>query len=197
MFLDDDEFADAKKRGLRELSPKREQMTAKYSGAGTTNEDDDEIFGSAGGLHSPSSSRARMLAQQREIQLKNRQKAMQNGGMIRSSLDEMRSSADSQFTPAIRQFSAPKTVKDGSSDAQEGEESSEFRLPQARKPVAIPPRPTGRASRFSDDEDDEQDYRRKRQDNAPKARVRQTRYPLSSCLVLSLYTTFHGQFYHQ
>ena len=174
MFLDDSEFADEKKKGFtRESSPKREQLKAKYSGAGagTLQDVDDEIFGSAGALGSPSSSRARMLAQQRDIQLKNRQKAMQSGGMIRSSLDEMRSSADSQFTPAVRQFSAPKTVKDGSSDAQEGEESSEFRLPQARKPVSIPTRPTGRASRFSDDEDDEEDYRRKRQDNMPKARV--------------------------
>jgi hypothetical protein len=48
-------------------------------------EDDDEdggipAFGSAGGLATPSSSRARMLAQQRELQLKKRQTAMSSGG---------------------------------------------------------------------------------------------------------------------
>lgn len=40
------------------------------------------IFGSAGGLGTESSSRARMLAQQRELQLKKRQNAAQNGGII-------------------------------------------------------------------------------------------------------------------
>lgn len=37
-------------------------------------------FGSAGGIGTPSSSRARMLAQQREIQLKKRATAVQSGG---------------------------------------------------------------------------------------------------------------------
>ena len=39
-------------------------------------------FGSAGGIGTPSSSRARMLAQQREIQLKKRLSAIQSGGNI-------------------------------------------------------------------------------------------------------------------
>ena len=120
MFLDESAFEDDSKTfKRRDISPKREQMVAKYSGAANLQvedvddlEDKGDVFGSAGGLGTPSSSRARMLAQQREIQLKNRQKAMQSGGMIRSSLDEMRSSTDAQFTPAVRQFSAPKTVKD-------------------------------------------------------------------------------------
>ena len=50
------------------------------------NDDDDNdggrmpSFGSAGGIGTPSSSRARMLAQQRDIQLKKRQTAIQSGG---------------------------------------------------------------------------------------------------------------------
>ena len=54
-------------------------------------------------------SRARMLAQQREIQSKRRASAAASGGMIRSS-------QDNQFTPAVRQFSAPKSVRDGSAE---------------------------------------------------------------------------------
>ena len=63
-----------------------------------------------------SSSRARMLAQQRDLQLKKRQSAAQSNGMVRSSLDAKQSSpvrmGDEQFTPAVRQFSAPKTLRD-------------------------------------------------------------------------------------
>jgi hypothetical protein len=45
-------------------------------------DDDDDLpaFRSAGTLNTPSSSRARMLSQQREIELKKRQAQMQNGG---------------------------------------------------------------------------------------------------------------------
>lgn len=43
-------------------------------------EGEDDGFGSAGMLPGQSSSRARMLAQQREIQLKRRQAQMQNAG---------------------------------------------------------------------------------------------------------------------
>jgi hypothetical protein len=109
-------------------------------------EDDDDLpaFRSAGGLGTPANSRARMLAQQREIQLKKRQSNVQSGGfiysclsfyqydkttkqilifcigMIRSSVESvvasspMRNSTENQFTPAIRQFSAPKSVRDTS-----------------------------------------------------------------------------------
>ncbi len=69
-------------------------------------------------MNSASSSRARMLAQQRELQLKKRQNQVQTGGMIRSSIDSASntpskgSSNDGQFTPAIRQFSAPKAVRE-------------------------------------------------------------------------------------
>lgn len=79
------------------------------------NVDDPESDLSALGGGASSSSRARMLAQQRELQLKKRQSTLQSGGMVRSSIDssggdDLRSSTSSQFTPAIRQFSAPKAV---------------------------------------------------------------------------------------
>lgn len=82
--------------------------------------EDDEAqgFGSAGTLNSATSSRARMLAQQREIQMKKRQSLMQNTGMVRSSIDSTASGGGSpvrssgQFTPAVRQFSAPKHIKE-------------------------------------------------------------------------------------
>jgi hypothetical protein len=80
---------------------------------------DDDGFGSAGPVAAPSSSRARMLAQQRELQLKKRESATATGGMIRSSVDgpdTLRRSSENQFTPAVRQFSAPKAVKDHSAE---------------------------------------------------------------------------------
>ena len=89
--------------------------------------------------YSQSSGRARMLAQQRELQLKKRDAAAASGGMVRSSLDNpetifrLGASADNQFTPAVRQFSAPKSVKDSSADAAES--NSEFSRQPARKPV--------------------------------------------------------------
>jgi tubby-related protein 1 len=71
-----------------------------------------------------------MLAQQRDLQLKRRETAAVSGGMVRSSLENvdtifrLGASADNQFTPAVRQFSAPKSVKDTSADAMEA--NSEF-----------------------------------------------------------------------
>lgn len=43
-------------------------------------EDDEPSFNSAGTLNTPSASRARMLAQQRELQLKKRQTSVQTSG---------------------------------------------------------------------------------------------------------------------
>ncbi|RYY74689.1 hypothetical protein EON63_19470 [archaeon] len=71
-----------------------------------------------------------MLAQQRELQLKKRQSAVQSGGMMRSSLDSVGSGSPmlgsggggGQFTPALRQFSQPKTLRDS-------HEASEFSRP--------------------------------------------------------------------
>ncbi len=60
-----------------------------------------------------------MLAQQRELQLKKRESAAAGGGMIRSSTEGaegLRRSGENQFTPAVRQFSAPKAVKDMSAE---------------------------------------------------------------------------------
>ncbi len=120
-----------------------------------------------------------MLAQQRELQLKKRESAAATGGMIRSSFDNPESvfrlgaSADNQFTPAVRQFSAPKSVKDNSADAAES--SSEFsrtaRVPaKSVREEVDPPKPkkpikvVGRAAphdrqRDSDDEHDNNDVR--------------------------------------
>ena len=128
-------------------------------------------FGSAGGITAPSSSRARMLAQQRELQLKKRQAAIQSSGVIRSSsenvnfqenksdISALRNSTDSQFTPAVRQFSAPKAVKESSADVIEA--TSEFgrssTFVPANKPAAARP-----SKRYDDDEDEtfeDRDYR--------------------------------------
>jgi hypothetical protein len=86
-------------------------------------------LGSAGGIGTSSASRARMLAIEREKQMKKRNNSAQLGkymkhllkcvfkmtctlfieGMVRSSKD---STSDNvvQSTPAVRQFSAPRTV---------------------------------------------------------------------------------------
>ena len=56
-----------------------------YHDADNNNDDDDDgarmpSFGSAGGIGTPTSSRARMLAQQRDTQQKKRLSAYQSGG---------------------------------------------------------------------------------------------------------------------
>ena len=56
-----------------------------YHDAENNNDEDDDgarmpSFGSAGGIGTPTSSRARMLAQQRDIQQKKRLSAYQSGG---------------------------------------------------------------------------------------------------------------------
>ena len=83
-------------------------------------DDDVESFGGNTNI-AQSSSRARMLAQQRELLMKKRQDALESGGMVRSSTESsgnspLRKSAEHQFTPAVRQFSAPKSVKDASAE---------------------------------------------------------------------------------
>lgn len=59
--------------------------TTNYHDVDNNNDDDDDAarmpsFGSAGGIGTPTSSRARMLAQQRDIQQKKRLSAYQSGG---------------------------------------------------------------------------------------------------------------------
>ena len=170
MFLQEADFDED------ELSPQTNKLSANsnvplqplgYSsspnpkGSGMSNlnvldlDDNNEgTFGSAGGISTPNSSRARMLAQQREIQLKKRQSLIENGGMIRSSLDknddndnddgskgissnisQLRKSQAAQYTPAVRQFSAPKAVKESSTDFVH---STEFDKPQISKASARP-----------------------------------------------------------
>lgn len=120
-------------------------------------------YGNAG-MGTPQNGRARVLAQQREIQLKKRQSNLLSGGMVRSSLDSagapspFRQSTDSQFTPALRQFSAPKnTVKDPSLDASPEKDSEFTRKSRSNNPNN---NSTSRYNRhqnerdFSDDEDD-------------------------------------------
>lgn len=118
------------------------------------NDSDDDLrrnpnagYGSSGNVGTPASSRARMLAQQRDLQMKKRNSSLQNEGesllvsepmifdyfsyltvgivgMVRSSIENMSISNDiyghqgknSQFTPAVRQFSAPKTIRDTSAE---------------------------------------------------------------------------------
>ena len=100
-------------------------------------------FGSAGAIGTGASSRARMLAQQRELQLKKRHAAIQSSGMIRASADgpigdlaaQEDKKKDNKFTPAVRQFSAPKAVKDPSADISE--QNSEF---QGRNDSTLPRR---------------------------------------------------------
>lgn len=118
---------------------------------------EDDGFGSAG-LGNQASSRARMLAQQREIAMKKRQNSLSTG-MVRSSIEStasnsapspMRSSGDGQFTPAIRQFSAPKSVL---KDAEETRD----------RPLTGGPRSNNsRRSKYSDEEDEGRDRRQHR-----------------------------------
>ena len=95
---------------------------------GSTFDDKDSSFDGDGG---DGSSRARMLAQQRDIQLKRRSSAAQSGNMIRSVEVDTRGggpNTHSQFTPAVRQFSAPKSINDASADASP-DAKSEFSRP--------------------------------------------------------------------
>lgn len=177
MFIDENDLDDGfnKEREIPKYS--LAQSKAPTGGMATLNLEDDNDglppFGSAGGLGTPSSSRARMLAQQREIQLKKRQNNML-GGMVRSSIESNVSSSSpkpaqsSQFTPAVRQFSAPKSVRDSSNDASP-EKNSEFDRrggPKSNQPPSrgIASTENGRRNeRFSDDEDDDPRYRRAEQ----------------------------------
>ena len=84
----------------------------------TIEDEDEDLIPSIGPSATPgsSASRARMLAQQRDIQLKKRQSSLQGGGMVRSSREAvagaspLKPTSEQQFTGAVRQFSAPKAV---------------------------------------------------------------------------------------
>eukprot|EP01006_Ploeotia_vitrea_P033904 TRINITY_DN65658_c11_g2_i1.p1 TRINITY_DN65658_c11_g2~~TRINITY_DN65658_c11_g2_i1.p1 ORF type:complete len:648 (+),score=2.35 TRINITY_DN65658_c11_g2_i1:28-1971(+) len=171
MFLDDSAFdVDEVDNGFSNV-----KLSAPKGGNSTLNiqdveGDEDGGFGSAGNLAPQSSSRARMLAQQREIQLKRRQSSMQNAGMVRSSHDSNNNdsphnrSGNNQFTPAMPQFSAPKTNTNvNRSPKGENERNSEFNRP-ARPNVGYSGNSNGRPnSRYNkkevlEDEDDDDRY---------------------------------------
>jgi len=131
MFLNDDDFDEPDVDvPISRFAQVRRSTAGPRSGAGMmanskdreedNDDEDDGDFDGAGAV-GQSTSRARMLAQQRDLQMKKRQDALERGGMIRSSLDSsgnspLRKSAEHQFTPAVRQFSAPKSVKDASAE---------------------------------------------------------------------------------
>jgi len=117
MFLNDDDFdepeIDAPISRFAQVGPRGGGVSMLNS----KEQDEDDGLRVSG--VSQSSSRARMLAQQRELLMKKRQDALETGGMVRSSVDgnsPLRKSAEQQFTPAVRQFSAPKSVKDASAE---------------------------------------------------------------------------------
>lgn len=119
-------------------------------------------------------SRARALAQQRDIQLRKRQFSLQSGGMVQASESNTSKpstgSHDAQFTPAVRQFSAPKVVKDAdyqsefstasrrNSNFVEGdddEDDDRINYSSLRTSPKREPRKSYNPQRYSDDEDDE------------------------------------------
>lgn len=180
MFIDESAFdeIDEIKVTSKFSSRPSTAVTAPNSKSNTLNldefEQDDDLpaFRSAGTLNTPSSSRARMLAQQRELQMKKRQSQMQNSGMVRSSVESSNSPVknDGQFTPAARQFSAPKAVKDPALN-----ESSEFIRPSsARPPSSSASRgfQAPRRNRYSDEEDEDDDNAGYRKGNSPKPKSR-------------------------
>lgn len=120
MFLNDDDFDEPDVDVP--ISRFAQVAGPRSSGAlrGNSKDQDEEDGDFEGVSQVASSSRARMLAQQRDVLMKRRQDALDAGGMIRSSNDSsnspLRKSADNQFTPAVRQFSAPKSVKDASAE---------------------------------------------------------------------------------
>lgn len=133
--------------------------------------------------NSPTSSRARMLAQQRELQRARRQSSLQSGGVVRSSVDSAGSSGATgqQFTPAIRQFSAPKSVKE-SSDVTNAAKS-EFQREKAKKNRSSSQQ-GGRSSsdRYQNNNDidrnsrDKRNYYDKDDDSRDGGRFKQERY---------------------
>jgi tubby-related protein 1 len=204
MFLNDEDFGDDidfKKASPSPFRPKNGESKNDGNLAMVDIDSPEHVYGTAGGIASPSSSRARMLAQQRDIQLKKRQSALLGGGMVRSSKDSsldrndgLRASGDAQFTPAVRQFSMPKAVQNSSADYQA--EKSEFSRPAKPRTTRIqeryrdagdeedddfePRRPTRREPKShhryvdGDEEDDRDMYERRRP--APERRAQEENY---------------------
>ena len=165
MFLEEADFDD---NDIGDPFSRRSSSTMKRDDKSI--DDKDSSFDADG---NDGSSRARMLAQQRDIQLKRRSSAAQSGNMIRS-IDLGPSSSrgpTNQFTPAVRQFSAPKSINDASADASP-DAKSEFSRPLR---ASIPPTNDsnnnsngGRRESMSrygrDDSDEEVEVRRSNRD---------------------------------
>eukprot|EP01032_Pedospumella_encystans_P019660 gene19660-22358_t len=107
MFMNDPDFDDE----FQQRSPGFEYGEAFPSPDSKQRGHDDDRNGPSygnSGMGTPQNGRARVLAQQREIQLKKRQSNLLSGGMVRSSLEStgapspFRQSTDNQFTPALR-----------------------------------------------------------------------------------------------
>ena len=100
--------------------------------------EDDTTFGSGGLMQNSASSRARVLQQQREMAMKRRSKQMNSGLMMRSdgprAAANLMSGMDSQNTPAMRQFSAPKKTVERE-DEEEEEDDDGWGDPNANKNV--------------------------------------------------------------
>uniref|UniRef100_A0A7S3MBZ0 Tubby C-terminal domain-containing protein n=1 Tax=Spumella elongata TaxID=89044 RepID=A0A7S3MBZ0_9STRA len=162
MFMNDPDFDDE----FQQRSPGFEYGEAFPSPDSKQRGHDDDRNGPSygnSGMGTPQNGRARVLAQQREIQLKKRQSNLLSGGMVRSSLEStgapspFRQSTDNQFTPALRQFSAPKnTAKDPSYDASP-EKDSEFTKKSRsnnQNNSSVPRYGRNQERGYSDDEDD-------------------------------------------
>eukprot|EP00600_Ochromonadales_sp_CCMP1393_P001545 CAMPEP_0174990348 /NCGR_PEP_ID=MMETSP0004_2-20121128/21268_1 /TAXON_ID=420556 /ORGANISM="Ochromonas sp., Strain CCMP1393" /LENGTH=510 /DNA_ID=CAMNT_0016243939 /DNA_START=163 /DNA_END=1692 /DNA_ORIENTATION=- len=183
MFIDDNAFEDEFDHGNNNSKYRATENLPPNKNAGFDGDEEADglpaFRGGAGG-NSAANSRARMLAQQRELQLKKRQSNVLSGGMVRSSIDSsngggspFRQSGDSQFTPAVRQFSAPKaSAKDPSNDASP-EKDSEFTRNSRRSANSR------YKDRYDDDDDDGEDQRRMANANR-RAEQRQSRDHSSS-----------------
>lgn len=101
-------------------------------------DDHDEAYSTGGGvIQNSAASRARVLQQQREMAMKRRSNQMQSGMMMRTDgprASNLMSGMDSQNTPAMRQFSAPKKAVDEEEDS-ENEEWSDPNSGKGKKTV--------------------------------------------------------------
>ena len=100
--------------------------------------DDDATMGSGGLMKNSAASRARVLQQQREMAMKRRQNQMNSGMMMRSDgprASNLMSGMDSQTTPAMRQFSAPKKAIDSDKESEDEGVDNEWDDPNKKKNV--------------------------------------------------------------
>ena len=100
---------------------------------------DDQGFGGGGGvIQNSAASRARVLQQQREMAMKRRSNQMQSGMMMRTDgprASNLMSGMDSQNTPAMRQFSAPKKAVEDDEDSEDDEWSDPNKNRSSKKKI--------------------------------------------------------------